>query len=181
MKYLLFAVALSACTSAVDSPEVEAELDSGMISQQHSSWCWAAIIENLTGVPQCEVPAAVYPELSELDCCGAYADACNVQGNVYVGLAMAAGVTSVYERSALSAADLTAELGAGRKVVAHIRNATAGHVVLITERTTNAYRVYDPSSDLMYEVSYEHILNGFTVQGTPVTWQATTWKIGVSL
>jgi len=179
MKYLLFVVALSACVSSGESG-VQEQQDTGMIRQQHSKWCWAAIIENLTGVPQCEVPAAVYPKLSELDCCGAYNEACNVTGNVMVGLDAAAGVASVYELSPLSAADLTAELASGRQVVAHVRNASAGHVIMITERTANAFRVYDPATDHLREVSYDHILNGFTVQGNPVTWQATTWKIGVN-
>jgi hypothetical protein len=151
-----------------------------MIRQAHSKWCWAAVVENLTGVPQCEVPAAVYPELSELDCCGAYSDACNVQGNVFVALDMAAGVRSVYERSALSEADLIEELATGRKVAAHVRNETFGHVILITERTATGYRVYDPGPDKLYEASYEHISNGLKVMGAAVTWQATTWKIGVN-
>lgn len=180
MKYLLLVLALSACATSDDSPEVDETPSTGMISQQHSKWCWAAIVENLTGVPQCEVPAAVYPELSELDCCGAYSDACNVQGNVFVALNMAAGVASEYERSALSEADLAAELAAGRQVVAHVRNETSGHVIMITERTAAGYRVYDPALDKLFEASYARIASGLTVLGAPVTWQATTWKIGVN-
>lgn len=180
MKYLLFVLALSACATSDDLRDVDVPRSSGMISQQHSKWCWAAIVENLTGVPQCEVPAAVYPELSELDCCGAYTEACNVQGNVFVALDMAAGVPSVYERSALSEADLSAELAVGRQVVAHVRNETFRHVILITERTDAAYRVYDPALDQLHELSYDGIVNGFMVRGTAVTWQATTWKIGVN-
>lgn len=181
MKYLLLVLALSACAPSNDSEEVLEAQDTGMVRQQHSKWCWAAVVENLTGVPQCEVPAAVYPELSELDCCGAYSEACNVQGNVFVALEMAAGVASVYERSALSEADLDAELAAGRRVAAHVRNETFGHVVLITERTDGAYQVYDPGPNTLYEASYDRIVNGLTVMGVPVTWQATTWKIGAAL
>ena len=119
MKYLLFGLALSACSSVVAPSEQAA---TGMTPQQHSKWCWAALVENLTQVPQCEVPSVVYPTLADVDCCTSYQDACNVQGNVQVGLDKAAGVDSVYQRTALSEEELSAELGEGRKVVAHIRN-----------------------------------------------------------
>ena len=54
-------------------------------------------------------------------------------------------------------------------------------MILITDRVGDQYSVYDPAFDRLQRISYEQIVHGLLVHDAPVTWQATTWKIGQPL
>jgi len=171
---------VAGCSERIASPPPPIDtnpLDNaeGFKPQRASNWCWASIVENVTGVPQCEVPSSVYPELSEVDCCSPENLAqCNLPGALQEGLLKAAGVVSTYTRSPLSREDLDAQIEVGSHVAVHLRGPTLQHVVLIHKQLGVAYVAWDSGQDANIFLGYQDMIKGLSYRGHAVKWEATT-------